>query len=248
MKIAVCLVAARKYYPESEIEARRRHIESFASKETTIELVFPDEGNYWVDKPTEFDTVYLKAYIVKRIVEAEKQGFDAALVNCIIDPGVDESRCVVNIPVLGPGRTSMHIASMLADKAGFFCPAALVPHLHRFAKTYDMEQTVGYVEPVDLGPTAFSDKKKAIREAFLTFAQRAIDAGAQALIPWGLPLLSAGGLRAQELSKELGIPVIDPHIYVKVAESLVEMGLSQSRKAYPAPPEKQIDGLLKSMK
>ena len=200
-----------------------------------------------MDKPTEFDFIHVLPYIVKRIVQAEKEGFDAALVNCIIDPGVEAARCVVNIPVLGPGRTSMHLAGLLGDRVGFYCPAALVPHLHRLAKSYGLEQVVHYVEPVDLGPTEFLDRRQAIRDSFLSFARRATEAGAQVLIPWGLPLLSAGGLRAAELSVELGVPVVDPHIYVRVAEALVENRLSQSRNAYPAPPAAQVESLSSSL-
>ena len=165
LKLAVCLVAGRTVYPEGEIEARRRHLERFASAGTRIEVVFPEKGSYWVDKPTEFDFIHVLPYIVKRIVQAEKEGFDAALVNCIIDPGVEAARCVTNIPVLGPGRTAMHLAGLLGDKVGFYCPAALVPHLHRLAKSYGLEQVVHYVEPVDLGPTEFLDRRQAIRDS-----------------------------------------------------------------------------------
>ena len=247
LKLAVCLVGSRRSYPDSEIEARRRHIEAFASRGTQIEMIFPEEGTFWVERPTEFDFLQVMPYIVKRIVKAEKDGFDAALVNCIIDPGVDTARCVVDMPVLGPGRTAIHIASMLADRIGFFCPSGLVPHLHRFASSYGLSHFLHYVESVDLGPTDFSDKKKAIEKDFRSFAQRAVKQGAQAVIPWGLPLLSAGGLDAKELSKELKIPVLDPHLYVRVAETLVHMGLTHSRLSYPSPPLSQVNSLLTSL-
>jgi allantoin racemase len=210
-------------------------------------MIFPDEGTFWVEQPTEFDFLQVMPYIVKRIVKAERDGFDAALVNCIIDPGVDAARCVVDIPVLGPGRTAIHVASMLADKIGFFCPSKLVPHLYRFASSYGLSHFLHYVEPVDLGPTDFSDKKKAIEKGFRSFAQRAVNQGAQAAIPWGLPLLSAGGLDAKKLSKELKILVLDPHIYVRMAEALVHMDITHSRLSYPSPPLNQIDSLLTSL-
>ena len=45
---------------------------------------------------------------------------------------------------------------------------------------------------------------------------------------------------AQELSKELGVPVLDPRATVlKFAEILIEMSLSHSKKTYPTPPEKR---------
>jgi allantoin racemase len=48
------------------------------------------------------------------------------------------------------------------------------------------------------------------------------------------------GLEALGISD---VPIIDPAIVaVKVAEALVDMGLSHSKKTYPTPPEKEIVG------
>ena len=248
MKLAVVgLMGNKRSYPQSQVEARKRQLQRYASKETEIDVLLPEEGTYWVDRPTEFDLIYITPYIVKRIVEAEKEGYDACLVDCIFDPGVDEARCVVNVPVLGPGRIVLHTAGVLADKAGFFCPAGMSSHIYRFAKRFGVPDIVHYVEAVEYGPTIFGEKKQTIHDMFVEFGRRAIKSGAQVLVPWALPLVFAGGLDARELTKTLGIPVIDPHLFVKVAEDMVEMGLSHSRLAYPSPPQKQVDFLLDSM-
>ncbi len=248
MKLAVVgLMGNKKSFPQSQLDARKKQYEKYVAKETQIDVVLPEEGTYWVDRPTEFDLIYITPFIVKRIVEAEKEGYDACLVDCIFDPGVDEARCVVNIPVVGPGRIVLHTASVIADKAGFFCPAGMSAHIYRFARRYGISDIVHYVEAVEYGPTIFAEKKNAIHDMFVEFGHRAIKAGAQVLVPWALPLVFAGGLDTREVSKTLGIPVIDPHIYAKVAEDLVEMGLKNSRQAYPSPPQKQVDFLLDSM-
>jgi len=59
-----------------------------------------------------------KRSIIERIVEAEKQGYDAAVVGCFLDPGVSEARGIVNIPVIGLGESSMHLACQLGSKFG----------------------------------------------------------------------------------------------------------------------------------
>ncbi|NIM45270.1 MAG: hypothetical protein GTO54_06505 [Nitrososphaeria archaeon] len=44
---------------------------------------------------------------------------------------------------------------------------------------------------------------------------------------------------AEELGDKLGVPVIDPTAAaLKMAESLVDLGLSHSKLVYPKPPEK----------
>ena len=56
--------------------------------------------------------------IVEAIIEAEREGFDAAFVNTCMDVGVQQARAMVNIPVLGPGETTMTYATLLGSKFG----------------------------------------------------------------------------------------------------------------------------------
>lgn len=65
-----------------------------------------------------------KRSIVERIIEAEKQGYDAAIVGCFLDPGVFEARGIVNIPVIGLGESTMHFACLLGKKFGIITPNA----------------------------------------------------------------------------------------------------------------------------
>ena len=43
-------------------------------------------------------------HVVATIVRCEQQGFDAAIVDCTGDPGLDEARRTVRIPVVGAGE------------------------------------------------------------------------------------------------------------------------------------------------
>lgn len=73
-----------------------------------VDRIFPMASLY-------FD--YLnKREIIERVLEAEKDGFDAAIVGCFFDPGVQEAREIVNIPVIGMGESSLHFACLLGYK------------------------------------------------------------------------------------------------------------------------------------
>lgn len=63
-----------------------------------------------------------KRSIVERIIEAEKEGYDAAMVGCFLDPGVSEARGIVNIPVVGIAESSMHLACLLGRKFAIVSP------------------------------------------------------------------------------------------------------------------------------
>jgi Asp/Glu/hydantoin racemase len=43
-------------------------------------------------------------FVVKTIVDAEGEGFDAVIVDCTADPGVSEAREAVAIPIVGAGE------------------------------------------------------------------------------------------------------------------------------------------------
>lgn len=60
--------------------------------------------------------------IVRAVVMAEREGFDAAVVNCFDDYGVQEARSLVDIPVLGIGATSLGFAAALAPPFGLIVP------------------------------------------------------------------------------------------------------------------------------
>lgn len=66
----------------------------------------------------------VKNEVVKAVLAAEQEGFDAVVVNCFDDPGVKEARAVVNIPVFGICEPSLHFSCQLGR---YF--AALVPDL-----------------------------------------------------------------------------------------------------------------------
>src|ERR1044071_40436 len=62
---------------------------------------------------SEYDEMLAAPQTVARISEAERDGMDAVIINCMGDPGMMAGREVVSIPVIGPCEATMHVASML---------------------------------------------------------------------------------------------------------------------------------------
>ena len=76
------------------------------------------------DYRNEYSAMLLVNEVVKAALAAEKDGFDAVVVNCFDDPGVKQARAVVNIPVFGICEPSLHFVCQLGRSF-----AALVPDL-----------------------------------------------------------------------------------------------------------------------
>jgi len=52
------------------------------------------------------------------VIQAQQEGFDAVVTTCSADAGVREARELVDIPVIAPGETSIHYASLLGRTFG----------------------------------------------------------------------------------------------------------------------------------
>ncbi len=54
--------------------------------------------------------------IIAKAIEAEREGADAVIVDCMGDPGVQACREAIDIPVIGPAEASMHLAAVLGHR------------------------------------------------------------------------------------------------------------------------------------
>lgn len=91
------------------------------------EVVFkPSKGALRGDSYLDFDQPYFsflnEARIVETFIEASREGFDAALVNCFGDPGVRVARHAVDMPIIGPGEAALHFACQIGRKMAIIVP------------------------------------------------------------------------------------------------------------------------------
>ena len=65
---------------------------------------------------------FLVPEILDAALEAEADGAEAIIIDCMDDPAVDGARRLVDIPVVGPGHASMSLAAMLGHKFSILYP------------------------------------------------------------------------------------------------------------------------------
>ena len=71
-----------------------------ARSDTEISNVFVSSGPPSVE--SYFDEAMAVPGVVAQVRQAEGEGIDAVIINCMGDPGLDAAREVVSIPVIGP--------------------------------------------------------------------------------------------------------------------------------------------------
>lgn len=216
-----------------------------ASPETEISTVQIDRGPASIE--SEFDKMLAIPDTVFKVMEAEREGMDAVVINAMGDPGLYPARQVVSIPVVGPAEATMHTASMLGYRFSVVTILESVAYmLTQLSKFYDVYGKLASVRWVGIPVLALENDPKRLVKLLVEETGTAIkDDGAHVIVlgctgMFGLAQAVQVGLEKQGY---VGIPVLDPiSVAIKVAEAMVDLRLIQSKRSYPPPSEKDIVG------
>jgi len=195
---------------------------------------------------SEFETALAVPDILRLVVEAEADGCDAVVVDCMGDPGLLPARELAGMLVLGPAQVGMHIASLLGHRFSVLTISEeTVSELDNLAALYGLTSRLASVRSVDI-PVLELHEAERVADALLEQATLAVvEDRAHVLLLGctgmeGLAEALLDGLADRGIT---GVPVIDPMpTAVRVAQALVDAGLSHSKRSYPYPPTKRIDG------
>lgn len=221
---------------EKEMAGRLEALRSYASLGTEVQMVTTRKAPPSVESLAEMELA--APGILERVVRSEKEGADAVIIWGGHDPSMLAARGLVDVPVLAPGSTSMHIASMLAEGFSLIVQLPEVTGLAwRQVRDYGLEDRCVGVYPVgipvlELGkPGSYSAVKETVVES--------IEDGADAVCFGCMALNNHVDRLAEELRDEYpGAVIVHPgRTTVRVAEMLVELGLTHSRLSYPRPPK-----------
>jgi len=197
--------------------------------------------------------------MIDKIIKAEKQGYDAAIIGCFGDPGLQEARGVVEMPVTGAGESGMLVAQLLGNKFACVAPGpGWVPVFEANIRRYGFGERAIKNRPVrqfDLAcemPAlidAYHGKPDRLITLFETEALKCIEDGADVVVAaccYVAPLFSLIGYR--EVANT-GVPVVDPAVAaLKLAEILADLrnttGVAKSKcptSLYATPPKDMLD-------
>jgi len=240
MRIRVIVPVTTKEFEAMSLE----QYSAGARPDTEISVVCVDKGPVSIE--SRYDEVFAVPDVVAKTVQAEKDGVAAVIVDCMADPGVEAAREMVSIPVVGPAETSMHIAAMLGHKFSVVTVLdSLIPLFDDHVTKAGLARQLASVRAVNI-PVLELDDQARLLSALVEQSVKAVrEDGAHAII---LGCTGMAGLARdveEGLSREgiVDIPIIDPAILaVKVAEALADLGLSHSKRTYPAPPKKERVG------
>ncbi|MCD6559568.1 MAG: aspartate/glutamate racemase family protein [Palaeococcus sp.] len=218
-------------------DAIKRAYDEIKDIKTEITIINLSKGTESIEQY--YDITWAELETLREAEKAEEEGYDAVVIYCFSDPGLFAIREKLRIPVVGLRESSIHVASMLARKFSIVG----VGDENSKGKTYDaikmygLEHKLASIRMTKFLVLDIAKDIKKIEEALLEESRKAIEEdGAEAII------LSCGSLIGigKELQEKLSIPVIEPGLVaLKIAELLVDLGLSHSKLAFRFPHQKK---------
>lgn len=169
-------------------------------------------------------------------LEAADEGYDAICIDTMSDSGANALRSVLDIPVVTPGKASFLMALMLGHR--FSVLTQWDPWMNLYKKgtqEYGLTNHLVSIRSINTPP----DVANLLGGKEEVVFPKLRDAGLQC-VEDGADVICLGSTTMHQshayLSKELPVPVINPGpLTYKLAETMLSLGLSHSRKAYPRP-------------
>ncbi|MCD6410119.1 MAG: aspartate/glutamate racemase family protein [Candidatus Verstraetearchaeota archaeon] len=209
-------------------ELTRKILSKVAFQGTEIDVVSLERGPASIESA--YDEALAVPEVLKIVVKAERQGYDAVVILCMGDPGVAPARELVEIPVVGPCQASLTIASTLGERCSILTILReAVPTFWRLARRYGFEGHLASVRSIEIPVLKLWDDRDAVFRALAREGRLAIEEdGADVLILGCTGMMDLG----ERLQQQLGVPVVDPALAaLKYAELLVSLNLSHRRVA-----------------
>jgi len=231
MKILVLSpFGATEPYGEENLKKVARPDTTFSFE--SINAVFPLPYNTY-----RYNTLKCTDGAVERIIKAEQEGYDAAVISCMYDPGLFEARGVVDIPVTGTLEAAAMVAMTMGQMFSIVCPDQVVNSvLRRMVDAYGLTSRCASIRNISVVACDLYPEKtptEEIMRRLVEVGKQCVEDGAEVLIP-GCSII--GTLYTKAFKRDpievIGVPVLDPQLVAfKMAEMMVDL---RQKAGYPA--------------
>ena len=183
-----------------------------------------------------YDSAIATPYILKLAQQGEREGFDAVILDCFLDPALSECRELVSIPVMGACQSSCSLAARLA---GRFSVIGILKNADRCIREnlrqYSLEQQLASIPVIDTPVAKLHSCESTLVDKAAAAARQAVERdGARAVIFGCTSMCTAAEGTAKKLTTwDINVPVIEPfRAALYDALCCVLMQTSHSRYAY----------------
>lgn len=189
---------------EEFLRDQRAYREAFAGPDMSIEVRSIQGGPETIE--CELDETEAGSWLIKEARQAEKEGADAIMIDCAMDPSIQALRQAVSIPVIGAGQAAFSQALVLGDQFSIIAPLpSLVPAYRRRINEYCLQGRLASIRSISV-PILDLLSTEAV-EGFIREGVLAVENDGADVIVIGCTGLSPA---FPEIQKRVSVPVIDP--------------------------------------
>lgn len=183
-----------------------------------------------------YDCALAAPYILKTALQGEREGFDAVVLDCFLDPALSECRELLRIPVMGACQSACSLASRLA---GRFSVVGILENADRCIRnnlrSYSLESQLASVPVIRIPVTELHEDEDALAEKAAEAAYTAIKQDGARAIVFGCTCMCTVVDRVADILRRRGteVSVIEPfRAALYDALFCVLQGVSHSKYAY----------------
>ena len=223
-------------YPPAEGEHRRQAVLKCASPGTEIgfEVI---KATFFRHSNSQVNSLSAGPLVAEVAIKAEANGYDAVVPFGTLDAGIELSRNLVKIPMVGAGQSVMHLGAQLSNRLGVVAyEDKSIPFMRKQMHAWRVADYVVGIRGIGIPLPESSKNRDAMRGRFIEVARYLIDhCDAEIIVPMGVTMVPVQ-YSPQEMEQELGVPVMNAlKTSIQTAEMMVRMGLTHSVKTYPRP-------------
>lgn len=220
-----------------EIERRQAFARTFLGSHTSVDFAVPRQGPASVESRA--DAAVTVPALLESVCKAEQDGYDAVIISCFSDPGLDACREMVSIPVTASAQASMHVAAQLGSRFTVITPGKKrTSRSEETPRKYGLWDKFASARQSGLSVMDLARDRSKTLEELAKVGMQAVEQDNCDVLILGCMSMAFHGIE-HELSDRIGIPVVNPvPASLMMAELFVRSRLRHSVLSYPlaAPP------------
>lgn len=215
----------------------RRVILQVKRPDAEVDVICPQQGPETID--SSFDEAYAVPPTLELVRDAQGKQYDAILLGCFCDAGVEAAREISDIPVIAMEEATLSVALTLGSKFGVLTEKRQrIAMKERHVRRAGLLSRLASIRALGLSTADLDARPEETKARGLALAKSMIEEDGAEVIILGCAAMAG---YASEIESALGVPVLDPTVTAyKFAEMVADTGFCHSHAGLYARPMEDV--------